>query len=231
MCGRYSLFTPRADLEERFGATFESSFEPTYNAAPGQELPVIRNDAPDTVQRLSWGFVPEWANDPDDRSKPINARAETVADKPTFREAYERRRCLVPADGFYEWSDRDGSKRPYRVAFEDDRPFAMAGVWEAWEGTRTQTALGDFGDGDEDRTRRIESFAVLTTEPNEVVGDLHHRMAVVLAPDAEERWLAGETVPDLFDPYPGDEMHAYPVSTRVNSPANDGPELIEPEDW
>jgi putative SOS response-associated peptidase YedK len=230
MCGRYTLFTPRKDLEDRFGATFETDFRPTYNAAPGQGLPVIRNDAPDVFSTLSWGFVPSWADDPDERSKPINARAETVAEKPTFREAYERRRCLVPADGFYEWAGDEGSKRPYRVAFEDDRPFAMAGVWAAWEGTRNQTALGDFGGGDDDRTERVETFAVLTTEPNDVVADLHHRMAVVLEPGAEERWLAGESLPDLLDPHSGDEMHAYPVSTRVNDPANDGPGLVEPAD-
>jgi putative SOS response-associated peptidase YedK len=215
-------------LAERFD-TLTPDLDPRYNCAPGQELPVITGDDSDRLSRYQWGLIPSWADEAS--TDLINARAETLTEKPSFADAFEHRRCLVPADGFYEWVDRGEGKRPYRVAFEDDRPFTMAGVWEAWEGTRTQTALGDFGDGDEDRTRRIESFAVLTTEPNEVVGDLHHRMAVVLAPDAEERWLAGETVPDLFDPYPGDEMHAYPVSTRVNSPANDGPELIEPEDW
>jgi putative SOS response-associated peptidase YedK len=230
MCGRYSLFSSQEDLEERFGATFEESFEPTYNAAPGQELPVVRDDAPDTFQRFSWGFVPGWADEPDDHSKPINARVETVAEKPTFEESFERRRCLVPADGFYEWTEESGKKRPYRVAFEDDRSFAMAGVWSVWEGTRKQTALGEFGAGDTDRSRRIESFAVLTTEPNEVVSDLHHRMAVVLPPEAESQWLAGDPVPDLADPYPGDGMYAYPVSTRVNDASNDGPDLIEPAD-
>jgi putative SOS response-associated peptidase YedK len=229
MCGRYSLFAPREDLEERFGATFEFDYEPTYNAAPGQSLPVIRNDDPDAFVRCSWGLVPGWADDPDDHARPINARSETVADKPTFRESYECRRCLVPADGFYEWTGEAGAKTPYRVAFEDDRPFAMAGIWSAWEGIRSQTALGEFGsDGEDDRTRRVESFAVLTTDPNDVVADLHDRMAVILDPGDERRWLVADDPAEVLAPYPSEGMRAYPVSTRVNDPANDAPDLVEP---
>ncbi len=228
MCGRYSLFTPPSELERRFDADFDG-VESTYNAAPGQELPVIRDDDPDAVTHCSWGLVPEWADDPDESPAPINARAETVADKPTFRGAYRKRRCLVPADGFYEWVSESGGKTPYRVALEDDEPFAMAGLWETWKGEPAQTGLGDFGSGG-DRTRRVDSFTVVTTEPNDLVSDLHHRMAVILPPDEEERWLTADDPGDLLEPYPADRMRAYPVSSRVGDPANDDPSLIEPAD-
>ncbi len=229
MCGRYSLFTPPAELGRRFGADFDG-VEPTYNAAPGQELPVIRDADPDSVTRCSWGLVPEWADDPDEAPAPINARAETVADKPTFRGAYRKRRCLVPADGMYEWVSEDGETTPYRVALADDEPFAMAGLWETWEGEPAQTGLGDFTAGGGDRTRRVDSFTVVTTEPNDLVADLHDRMAVILPPDQEERWLTADDPSDLLEPYPADRMHAYSVSPRVGDPANDDPSLIEPAD-
>jgi len=230
MCGRYSLFTPPDRVESRFDATFADPFEPTYNAAPGQSLPVITNDEPETIRRFEWGLVPSWAEDRSDFEF-INARAETVSEKRSFAEAYERRRCLVPADGFYEWVQREGGKQPYRVAIGDDDPFAMAGLWERWEPPQTQTGLGDFGAGGGPSTDPdpVETFTVITTEPNELVADLHHRMAVVLDPEEEETWLTGDTeeVADLLDPYPAERMRYYPVSTAVNSPANDSQALIE----
>ncbi|WP_299237317.1 SOS response-associated peptidase [Natronomonas sp.] len=225
MCGRYSLFTPRGDLEARFDAAFEG-FEPRYNAAPGQSLPVVTDADPDRARWLEWGLVPRWADSASDSH--INARAETVADKPAFAEAYERRRCLVPADGFYEWVDDGGGTQPYRVAYDDDRPFAMAGLWERWTPETRQAGLGDFGDGASEPTDGgpIETFTVITTEPNEVVEPLHHRMAVILGPEEEDEWLAGGDVP--LDPAPPSGLRSYPVSTAVNSPANDDPELIRP---
>lgn len=224
MCGRYSLFTPPEELEDRFDAEFTFEFEPRYNAAPGQRLPVVTGDEPGAFQRLEWGLVPRWADDRGDGH--INARAETVDEKPAFSEAYESRRCLVPADGFYEWTDAGDGKRPYRVAYEDDRPFAMAGIWERWTPDTLQTGLGEFGpdDGPGGEADPVETFAVLTTGPNEVVEPLHHRMAVVLDPDEEDAWLEGEELP--LDPAPSDGLRAYPVSTAVNDPANDGPELV-----
>jgi putative SOS response-associated peptidase YedK len=226
MCGRYTLFADRSDLEARFDATFEFAFEPRYNASPGQELPVITDTDPDSVRRLEWGLVPRWADDASERH--INARSETVADKPAFAEAYERRRCLVLADGFYEWVETDDGTRPYRVAFEDDRPFAMAGLWERWTPPTHQAGLGDFGAGTATPSgaEPIETFTVLTTEPNAVVEPLHHRMAVVLDRDEEAVWLDGGDVP--FDPAPSGPFRSYPVSTAVNSPSNDHPELIRP---
>jgi putative SOS response-associated peptidase YedK len=228
MCGRYSLFATEETLESRFDATFEFEFEPRYNAAPGQSLPVVTDEAPDRVRRLKWGLVPRWADDATESY--INARSETAARKPAFAEAYEQRRCLVPADGFYEWTETESGKRPYRVAFEDDRPFAMAGLYERWTPPTEQTGLGDFSDGGVDSigVEPLETFTVLTTEPNGVVEPLHHRMAVILDPEDETAWLDGGDVP--FDPAPSDEFHAYPVSTSVNDPANDGPDLVRPVD-
>ena len=237
MCGRYTLFTPAEELASRFDATFAEPPEPRYNCAPGQSLPVITNDDPDRFQQFKWGLIPSWADDEGLGNDLINARAETLAEKPSFEAAYQRRRCLIPADGFYEWVQEDDAKQPYRVAFADDRPFAMAGLWERWEPTHTQTGLGDFGgsdgaDGGGDvgaEPDAIESFSIVTTEPNDVVSRLHHRMAVVLDPDEESTWLHGDRdeVADLLAPDRRDDWRAYPVSTRVNSPANDASELIE----
>ncbi|RQG94465.1 SOS response-associated peptidase [Natrarchaeobius chitinivorans] len=233
MCGRYTLTLERDEFEERFDATFAGEFSPRYNAAPGQRLPVITNDAPETIRRLEWGLVPEWADDP--TGGLINARAETLDEKPSFREAYERRRCLVPADGFYEWVETgEGETRPYRVAFDDGRPFAMAGLWERWESETTQTGLDAFGGGVESTDDRpggpLETFTIVTTEPNDLVADLHHRMAVVLEPDVETRWLAGDESDGLLETYPADEMTASPVSTAVNDPGTDDPSVIDPID-
>ena len=232
MCGRYTLFLEQRDLEERFDARFpeEASFAPRYNMAPGQELPVITSDDPDTFRRLEWGLVPSWADD--DAGGLINARAETIDSKPSFREAYASRRCLVPANGFYEWVETDDGKQPYRVAFEDDRAFAMAGLWDRWEpsAATTQTGLDAFGGGAsdaDDPEGPLETFTIVTTEPNDLIADLHHRMAVVLEPGREREWLTATDPADLFAPYPADEMCAYPVSSAVNSPAVDEPSLVE----
>ncbi|WP_290818580.1 SOS response-associated peptidase [Halovivax sp.] len=244
MCGRYSLFAPPEDLEERFDAAFAEPFSPTYNAAPGQRLPVVTDERPETIRQLEWGLVPSWADDDGDGL--INARAETVDEKPSFRAAYRGRRpregneestdsarsgrCLVLADGFYEWVETESGKRPYRVAFPDDRPFAMAGLWATWEPETTQTGLDAFAGGaaDDPDGDALETFAIVTTEPNDVVADLHHRMAAIVELEDERRWLEADDPRDALDPYPPDELRAYPVSTAVNSPANDEPALVEP---
>ena len=225
MCGRYSLFPAREDLEDRFGVNVETSFQPRYNAAPGQQLPVITDTAQDSVRHLKWGLVPRWAETATESH--INARSETAAEKPAFADAYEQRRCLVPADGFYEWTGSGDQKQPYRVTFDDGRLFAMAGLWERWTPKTKQTGLGDFtGDRASDGTSdTLETFTILTTEPNEVVEQLHHRMAVILRPDEEAAWLDGERV--SFDPAPAERLRSYPVSTAVNNPANDSPTVVE----
>jgi putative SOS response-associated peptidase YedK len=237
MCGRYSLFTPPEEFEDRFDVTVET-YEPRYNAAPGQSLPVITDRDETTVTGMEWGLVPSWA---DERDGQINARGETVHEKPTFREAFARSegdlaagRCLVPADGFYEWVEEGGTSQPYRVRLTGDRPFAMAGLWSQWRPETTQTGLSAFGGGDGPAAEPdiVETFTVVTTEPNSVVGDLHHRMAVILPPEDEQRWLSADPgeAQDLLDPYPGAEMEAYPVSPAVGDPANDSPALVEPLD-
>ncbi|MFC6785927.1 SOS response-associated peptidase [Halobaculum halobium] len=231
MCGRYSLTLTADELAERFDAAVPDDWEARYNCAPGQDLPVIAADSPESVRRMRWGYTPPWADESRDL---INARAETVDETRAFAESFESRRCLVPADGFYEWSDRGGDKRPFRVAFDDERAFAMAGIHATWEPPTPgrQAGLGEWGggsdDGDGSAADRVEAFAVLTTEPNDRIADLHHRMAVVLPREREDDWLAGEfEKTDLLRPYPGDDMRYYPVSSRVNSPANDDPSLIE----
>ncbi len=212
MCGRTSLFVPQSVLEDQFDATAVEPITPRYNIAPGDELATIQNDAPDEIDLLEWGLLPSWVDDPSDSPKPINARAETVAEKPMFRDAFDEWRCLVLADGFYEWKQTPTGKQPYRIERADRDPFAFAGLWESAE-----NAAGNGSDA---------TFTIVTTEPNAVVEPVHHRMPVMLSPGEEARWLrAGDA--DLLDPYPTDEMRAYPVSTAVNDPANDSPAVVE----
>ncbi len=230
MCGRYTIFTPPDDIEDRFDATFERPPKPRYNAAPGQHLPVITNDAPETITQFKGGLIPQWADNPKIGNRLINARAETVHEKRSFRNAYENRRCLVLADGFYEWADTGEGKQPYRVVLSSEKPFAMAGLWERWQSPQKQTGLNEFGEGRPSAEMEIvETFSIITTEPNEVVEPLHDRMAVVLPAEEEERWLAGGGR-ELLKPYPDDGMDAYPVSTAVNDPQSDFPELVESVD-
>lgn len=214
MCGRTSLFAPQSVVEERFDAEAVEPLEPRYNIAPREDLAVIRNDAPDRIELLEWGLLPEWVDDPAAFDRPINARAETVAEKPTFRESFERRRCLVVADGFYEWADTPTGTQPYRVERVDGEPFPMAGLWERWE----------------NGTESVGTVTVVTTEPNAVVEPLHHRMSVVLDDAGAEAWLSDadpETLHSLLEPSPADELTAYPISTAVNDPGNDHPGVVE----
>lgn len=216
MCGRTSLYAALGLLEDRFDARADFAYEPRYNIAPSQDLAVIRNTTPETITQQNWGLLPSWADDPEDAPRPINARAETVAEKPMFRSAFEDRRCLVLADGFYEWQGERGSKQPYRVVREDLEPFAFAGLWERWE-----------GNGDNDDV--LETVTIITTEANEVVEPVHDRMPVMLDRGDEEIWLNGgdaETLQDVLDPYPAAELRAYPVSKRVNDPSFDDPEVV-----
>jgi putative SOS response-associated peptidase YedK len=240
MCGRYSLFVSPDDLAARFGVD-TTGYEPRYNAAPGQSLPVITDADADRLTRMEWGLIPAWADSRDDGGH-INARAETLQETPSFRPSLERDddplaagRCLVPADGFYEWVDHDGRRQPYRVTLTDDRPFVMAGLWARWQPETTQTGLDAFGggaDGASSDSSIVETFAIVTTEPNDLVGELHHRMGVILPENERERWLSAppEAAVDVLAPYSGDEMEYYPVSQAVNSPANDSPAVVEPVD-
>ncbi|MFW5956101.1 MAG: SOS response-associated peptidase [Halorhabdus sp.] len=241
MCGRYGLFTPPRDLQTRFEVTSVTAFEPTYNAAPGESLPIIADEAPERIQRRRWGLIPAWADDPDDHGH-INARAETLFETPSFREAAEQRRCLVLADGFYEWGPRDGERWPHFFRRPDGEPFAMAGLWERFRPSTTQTALGRFGagatatdagtvgaDAPGSGPDPIETFTIVTTAANETVAGLHDRMPVILPTDREREWLRAdrETAAELLRPFSGD-LEGYPVSRTVNDPTNDSPALVEP---
>lgn len=190
-----------------------------YNGAPGQNHLAIRQDAEGkrTLELLRWGLIPHWTKEANPKVRPINATAERVATAPMFRQAYAKRRCIVPIDGFFEWKAIKGqkAKQPYAIAMKDDTPFGVAGIWENWQNPVT---------GEWQRT-----FAIITTDANELVGQIHNRMPVILAPDDYDHWLALEPDPrDLLKPFPSDLMKIWPISTRVNSPQNDDAELLDP---
>jgi len=211
MCGRTSLFADRDTLQTRFDVTVPEDYTPRYNIAPGEDLAVITNEAPETIEHVHWGVIPPWGDGPGDGL--INARAETVAEKDVFAAAWEARPCLVPSSGFYEWQPRGGHKQPYRVHREDGL-FAMAGLWERWTG------------GEEP----LRTVTILTTAANDLMAPLHDRMPVILPPEAESTWLTAEPEEraTLCEPYPDEDLEAYETTTRVNSPANDDPEVIKP---
>jgi putative SOS response-associated peptidase YedK len=219
MCGRYTLASPTERLAEEFGVD-ASSIEPApnYNVAPTQQVAAVLDEGGQRrLEVLRWGLIPPWADDPGIGSRMINARSETAPGKPSFRRAFRERRCLIPADGFYEWQRTNGAKQPYYIHMEDGRPFAFAGLWESWS---------KGGEGE------VRTCTILTTGANALVGEVHDRMPVILAHDAYDVWLDPASERDeltgLLAPYPVDEMEAYPVSRFVNSPSNNDPRCIEP---
>jgi putative SOS response-associated peptidase YedK len=191
-----------------------------WNAAPSQKLLVIRRNHKTgeiSLDPLRWGLIPSWCSDPKGGRKPINAKAETVASLPTFRDAYRLRRCMVPVDGFFEWKATKGqmAKQPYAIAMKDGAPFGIAGIWENWK----EPSSGEW----------IRTFAILTTDANEVIADIHNRMPVILAPADHTRWLSEEPDPrELIRPFPASLMRMWSISTRVNKPDNDDPAIVEP---
>ena len=221
MCGRFTLATAPEIVAEFFDLTAVPDLSPRYNIAPTQPAPAILvtpEQATRIFRPLRWGLIPGWAKDPAIGNRLINARAETVAEKPAFRSAFRRRRCLVVSDGFYEWKKGPGRKRPFYIRMRDDKPFAFAGLWEHWES--------------EDGTS-IESCTLLTTRPNDLLRPVHDRMPVILDRADHDLWLDPamdkvDRLAALLSPYPAEEMKAYPVGTRVNSPAQDDPSCIEP---
>jgi putative SOS response-associated peptidase YedK len=218
MCGR---FTQRADakrIAREFRVAEVPAVEARYNVAPAQDVLAVY-ESPDRREATfyRWGLVPSWAKDTSVGAKLINARSETVQEKPSFREAFKSRRCIIPADGFYEWRRTGGRKQPFFFRMRDERPFGFAGLWERWEG---------------EGGRVINSCAILTTEANEVLRPVHDRMPVILHPEDYELWLGGDAreldlVKEMLRPYPTEEMVGYPVSSSVNSPRNQGAELAE----
>ncbi len=216
---QYTLTTPVGRLAEEFGLDASSVELPAnYNVAPTQEVAaVLEEDGGRRLEVLRWGLIPPWADAPQMGSRMINARSETAPEKPSFRRAFRERRCLIPADGFYEWRRTNGAKQPYYIRMKEGRPFAFAGLWESWK---------------DDGGPEIRSCAILTTKPNALAGEIHDRMPVILPAGSYDVWLEPEADRDelygLLAPYPEDEMEAYPVSRFVNSPSNNEPRCIEP---
>lgn len=219
MCGRFTLHSTLQDLQQILPALEATeAILPRYNVAPTQGVHAVANDAPRLLVKLRWGLIPRWAKDASIGSRLINARAESLGEKPAFRDAYKKRRCLVLADGFYEWKKLEGrtKKQPYLVSLADGGPFAFAGLWERW-----QSPEGD-----------LRTCTIVTTEPNGDLAPLHDRMPVILEPSSFERWLS----PDAAEPGELQDLLApsrrrfrlTPVSTVVNSPAHDAPDCIEP---
>ncbi|MGQ0805538.1 MAG: SOS response-associated peptidase [Actinomycetota bacterium] len=227
MCGRYVQASSPELLAERFGVDEVriEGHEPHYNVAPRAEVPAVRRREGRTIlSSLRWGLVPSWAKDPKMGDRLINARAESVADKPAYRKAFEKRRCIIPADGFYEWDKRPGQKRkqPMFVHLQSGEPMAFAGLWEIWKDPKAE--------GDDEGWLR--SCAIVTTDANDLLEPIHDRMPVILPESAWETWLDPAADPDvlrgLLVPTPDDLVAVYPVSPLVNSADNDGPELVQP---
>jgi len=219
MCGRYVIISSPELIRQLLGYLEQPNFPPRYNVAPTQPVPVVRIEQ---GQRhfvlLRWGLIPSWVKEPREFALLINARGETVNDKPAFRNAMKRRRCLLPADGFYEWKGERGAKRPYFVRRKDRAPFAFAGLWESWIGPN----------GEE-----MESAAIVTTQASPAIMPIHDRMPVMLGPDNFERWLDCANVEEreaagLIAPVADEEIEAYEISSKVNRVANDSPDLLDP---
>ncbi len=219
MCGRYALKTPPSELAARFGLDEIVDVAPRYNISPGTEIPTIRHspEGKRVIHLLRWGLVPNWAKDPGVGAKLSNARGETVAEKPSFRDAFKRRRCLVPADGFYEWKAEGRQKQPYYFSMKSGEPFALGGVWESWRAPN-----GDV----------LRTCCLITTGPNEIMLPVHDRMPAIVSPDDYAAWLTGEAddALDLVRPYPPDEMQAWAVNKRVSRAGEEGADLIRPDD-
>ena len=214
MCGRFS-FSPTAKIiEDRFQITIEEAFyQPRYNCAPSQNLAVISNVSPGKMSFYRWGLIPFWAKDISIGNRMINAKTESITEKPSFRNPFKKKRCLVLSDGFFEWK-KETKKIPYRITLVDNSLFAMAGIWDTWKSPE-----GTF----------IQSFSIITTNANELMQGIHNRMPVILKPEDERVWLKEadtDKLQDLLKPYPSDEMYAYEVSNLVNNPRNDSPEIL-----
>jgi putative SOS response-associated peptidase YedK len=222
MCGRFSLATPPDVLAQQFEIPEVPELEPRYNIAPTQDVPIVRvtdGAAPREMVLVRWGLVPWWADDPSIGNRLINARAETAATTPAYRDAFSERRCLVVADGFYEWRKENGRKQPYFIRLRSGGPMGFAGLWDRWR----DKVKGD----------KLQSCTIVTTNASPTIRELHDRMPVIVPPVDYDRWLdptvhLRSRLKDILQPYPEGELEAFPVSTRVNRPENEGPENVEP---
>ena len=212
MCGRYT-FSEFEGIEQRFQIEPPLNLKPNYNVAPSQDVPVIINNH---LALFRWGLIPFWAKESAIGNKMINARAETIDEKPSFKVSLQRKRCLIVADGFYEWKREGSVKKPYRITLKNKELFGFAGLWDTWK-----SPLGEV----------INSCSVITTSPNELMAKIHNRMPVILPREVEKEWLDqgivdGGYLKSLLIPYPSELMVAYQVSTLVNSPRNNMPECL-----
>lgn len=216
MCGRYTLITDITRIAESFGVAPTLETQPRYNIAPTQDIVTILNNGGAHLSLLRWGLIPAWAKDESIGSRMINARAETLAEKPSFRNLLRSRRCLVVADGFYEWQTEGKSKTPMYITLQDGQPFAFAGLWDLWKSPEGYA---------------VQSCTIVTTEPNELMAPIHNRMPAILRPKAYEDWLNPQLRDDnvlthLLKPYPAELMKARAVSKLVNNPRNDVAEIL-----
>lgn len=217
MCGRIALTNPKEEnLKKRFNLTKISvDLKPRFNISPSQQVPVILNESPEELTNARWGLIPHWAKDEETGYKMINARAETIAEKPSYRNSIKKKRCLIIADSFYEWQRSGSKKDPYRILMNDEAPFALAGIWNNWER----------------EDREIKSCSIITTSANSLMQKIHDRMPVILPREKESLWLSDlglEEVFKMLTPYDAKAMRAYEISALVNSPMNDSEEVIRP---
>ena len=216
MCGRFAFYSPAEATTALFGVEATVAIEARYNIAPTQFIAAIRDgeEGDRELTMFRWGLVPFWAKDPSIGNRMINARSETVAEKPSFRNAYRKRRCLILADGFYEWRKEGGGKTPYYITTEDEEPFAFAGLWENWT--------------DKEKGEDLQTTTIITAAANDFMTSLHHRMPVILRSESADRWMGGdnELIHDVADITP--PLKAWPVDRRVNNARNEGDDLIEP---
>ena len=211
MCGRFAFYSPAEAAAALFGAEDWTDFAASYNVAPTQDIPVVREgEERRELVALRWGLVPFWVKGPSIGNRMINARSETIAEKPSFRNAFRKRRCLVIADGFYEWRKEGQQKTPYLISLQDGGPMGFAGLWEQW----TDKETGEY----------LETATIVTTAANEFMQPLHQRMPVILAPDAASRWLAMDD--SILGDNPSPKLKAWPVSRRVNNPRNNDEDLL-----
>jgi putative SOS response-associated peptidase YedK len=220
MCGRFTLTLDPGELQELLNlGPFIHIVQPRYNIAPSQPIPIVKDPEKREVELYQWGLIPSWADDPKIGYRMINARSETANEKPSFRAAFKRRRCLILADGFFEWrnEEKGAQKTPYLFKLKNDAPFTFAGLYEHWQAP----------EGGE-----LHTCTILTCPPNELVKDYHNRMPVMLGEETRWSWLEADkdedALLDLLVPYPAEEMKCYPVSKAVNSPENDRPEVLDP---
>ena len=212
MCGRFSLTPKIEQVIEKLNIINSIEFAPSYNIAPSQNVPVVRNmDNRMVIAVMRWGLIPFWTKESPKSNSLINARGETVASKPSFRSAYKKRRCLIPADGFFEWQKMENGKLPYYIQLKNHEIFTFAGLWEQWQ--------------DDDQI--IESCTIITTDANDDMKPIHHRMPVIIDREHYQHWFESADPQDLLVPYPNDALIAYAVSSHVNNPSNNDKTCIE----